>query len=690
MPVLYSTYSNIPTLFTLSPLNTTWLKATDDDDSQLREWSSFIGIVTAIVGNILISFALNLQRYAHVRISREAQKNHPLKLKKSQNGSDRGYGAVQSVQENIAEERERINLEAPPMDEEEQYHPEHPSEDGETNPLLASFISHTSESTMTPSEKKHDDNERPSYLTSPYWWTGIILMTLGETGNFLAYGFAPASIVSPLGVVALISNCIIAPIMLKESFRQKDFWGVLVAIGGAVTVVLSARSSEEKMGPHDLWSAITRWEFEAYLGIVVFFILVLMWASGIYGQKSLFIDIGLVGLFGGFTALSTKGLASLLSDTLWRTLTFPITYLLGAILVTSALMQIRYINRALQRFNSTQVIPTQFVFFTISVIIGSAVLYRDFESMSPSRGGKFFGGCVMTFLGVYLITSGRPQTDDMDNEGETDEEGTIGLVDEESYHDDVGTQDGQSIKTRQNSKASPPIPFTPFHEAESVPRTPSITLTTPDEDSEGFLDRSLPATPSPFHNPWLSSREELASNFRSLVNTTSSPVLPSEARLPVDLETPRRNSHQLQSPLTQERTSKSTLSRASLMRILGGPLASPLPSSSLSAIVADNIRRGLDVTPSKKKLRLKRRRPHLNRAVTTHGEAMMDEPLERAHVPLFDEAQTDDEELGNEEERRPRRGRSLSGTLGRFFSLHRDVHERRFVPDLHESHENDP
>ena len=29
-------------------------------------------------------------------------------------------------------------------------------------------------------------------------------MTIGEAGNFLAYGFAPASIVSPLGVVALV------------------------------------------------------------------------------------------------------------------------------------------------------------------------------------------------------------------------------------------------------------------------------------------------------------------------------------------------------------------------------------------------------------------------------------------------------------------------------------------------------
>jgi uncharacterized membrane protein len=129
-------------------------------------------------------------------------------------------------------------------------------------------------------------------------------MCLGETGNFLAYGFAPASIVSPLGVVALISNCIIAPCLLKEKFRQRDFWGVLVAVAGAVVVVLSAKSSEEKIGPHEIWVMITRWEFLLYLALSIILIIVLMWASGTYGPRSILIDIGLVALFGKCLCLS--------------------------------------------------------------------------------------------------------------------------------------------------------------------------------------------------------------------------------------------------------------------------------------------------------------------------------------------------------------------------------------------------
>jgi drug/metabolite transporter (DMT)-like permease len=158
--------------------------------------------------------------------------------------------------------------------------------------------SFTSDRTARPGDKGDEFGDRKSYLQSPYWWAGIILMCLGETGNFMAYGFAPASIVSPLGVVALISNCVIAPCLLKETFRQRDFWGVLIAIAGAVVVVLSAKSSEEKIGPDEIWAMITTWEFETYLGLTTGLIIAFMWASFRYGSRSILIDVGLVALFG--------------------------------------------------------------------------------------------------------------------------------------------------------------------------------------------------------------------------------------------------------------------------------------------------------------------------------------------------------------------------------------------------------
>jgi hypothetical protein len=267
---------NAPALTRAAALSTlSAIISNSKGDSQLQRWSSLIGIITAIVGNILISFALNIQRYAHIRLHDERSQKKE-KARNAAKVSQSGYGTTAANGNHTAE---------------------HGRQDGgeEDNPLRQSFHSTDSQSTAC---SDNDHNHDSTYLRSPYWWGGIVLMTIGEVGNFLAYGFAPASIVSPLGVVALISNCVIAPIMLKEQFRLRDFWGVVVAVGGAVTVVLSAKQQEKKLGPNDIWGAISTIEFEVYMAITIFLIGILMWASPRYGSNTILIDLGLVGLFG--------------------------------------------------------------------------------------------------------------------------------------------------------------------------------------------------------------------------------------------------------------------------------------------------------------------------------------------------------------------------------------------------------
>lgn len=267
----------------------------------MERWSSLIGIITALIGNVLISMALNIQRYAHIRIAREWEQNKIKKeaeRRRTRSGASvvNPYGTVGGDGRARSREQDRHNgqgeFEAY-YDDEDAPPRGRPGTRGSADSARDSFSSGSA-------ARSEDSDARKSYLRSPYWWAGIILMVLGETGNFLAYGFAPASIVSPLGVVALISNCVIAPCLLKEKFRQRDFWGVLVAIAGAVVVVLSAKSSEEKIGPGEIWTMITRWEFELYLGLTIGLIIGLMWASFSYGSRSILIDVGLVALFGEF------------------------------------------------------------------------------------------------------------------------------------------------------------------------------------------------------------------------------------------------------------------------------------------------------------------------------------------------------------------------------------------------------
>ncbi|OAX84858.1 hypothetical protein ACJ72_00760 [Emergomyces africanus] len=641
----------------------------DGSDNPMSEWSSTIGIVTAIIGNVFISFALNIQRYAHIRIEREYEHNRYRNGWKrtasriagpSEPFSSSNHGTLANEDgDGRADEQERIGAVRVETngrstsseditrlgfhrytDEDGGRRERDPSLDDNSGPdrLQRSFLS---DRTLTPLEKSQISNERKSYLKSPYWWSGIILMTIGEAGNFLAYGFAPASIVSPLGVVALISNCLIAPFMLKETFRGRDLLGVLVSVAGAVTIVFSAKTSETKIGPGEIWGMITTWEFELYLGLTIVLILGLMWASQKYGRKSILIDLGLVGLFGGYTALSTKAVASLLSFTLWHIITFPITYGLVAILVVSALMQIRYINRALQRFDSTQVIPTQFVLFTISVILGSAVLYRDFESTTFARAEKFIGGCALTFLGVYLITSGRTGADVSESESESEsdsDEEAIGLFGTERYRDSIdgqrerrqshpkqtlGGTAGLAVQAPDSRPRSLLTDEADYAEDDGVqtPRAPlssGASSSVPSISGESSLSASPSQSPKPFpENPWAVSPQDRGESAivsgpqtpnqlyppptQVLLQFPSAPGIsgslsdtnyqtpqrsPSQAT-PSRTKTPPTASRQLPSSRTPNTRSRSSFSK----RFAPGPLLPPL-SGTLSAVVAESLLRG--------------------------------------------------------------------------------------------------
>jgi hypothetical protein len=340
--------------------------------------------------------------------------------------------------------------------------------------------------------------------------------------------------------------------------------------------------------------------------------------------------LSLVGLFGGFTALSTKGVASLLSYTLWRVITFPVFYLLVAILVGTAVMQIKYINRALQRFDATQVIPVQFVMFTLSVILGSAILYRDFERTSGDDAGKFIGGCALTFSGVWLITSGRPRRDDDDDDEEEEEdlepesEGAINL-NGERYRDSIESTRSSSSSSSSHSSsstirpASPPlniIDLNPLYQDEERPSTPTIKLTTPDPSTPPRRTYTSDALDSLIQNPWSHPPDRNEPSPKPSINRhTSTPVLPSEAAPPPSHltatpadpsqpsaptpRTPTRGKSHDELPTTPGTAQSSGLGPG-LRRLrtadrprtsVSGPLlASPL-STSLSALVQD-LKRG--------------------------------------------------------------------------------------------------
>jgi magnesium transporter len=399
----------------------------------------------------------------------------------------------------------------------------------------------------------------------------------------------------------------------------------------------------------------------------------------------------------------------MLSSTLLRAFATPVTYGLVIVLLGTAVMQVRYVNKALQKFDSTQVIPIQFVMFTLSVIIGSAVLYRDFERTTTEQALKFVGGCLLTFFGVFLITSGRSSSDDEDQL--SDEEGveeTIGLLEQEAtaqqgikaqgagaHHQQQPLSTRSSRRSSRTSRVSfvdTSVPGQPF----SVQRdsgVPSVrrfdaSRDSPREEAGPILE-----------NPWQNASdgqisalglpsafsEDSVPTLNSLRSPTSVPAqqippITSTTSLPPSLAEPPSSTTPDQASVTP-RHSFSTASRPHSHYSNNFISPSPL-SSTVSAVVADALLRGEDPHVVRRAKSLRRMRPSIRASLFVpqdeeQGEPHEEESLLRS-VSVQEGADPQDEQsrrLLNPKNIRGR-ARSLSNTLGELFGRRKGASTR--------------
>ncbi|GAA5829731.1 hypothetical protein JCM5353_005211 [Sporobolomyces roseus] len=390
--------------------------------------SSLIGVGIAILANTLISAGLNVERLAHIRRAHPNEKRKERKQRERADSTASRQSRSISNSQSFTTPNETTPLilvdaastspssnKIPPPYSRSLSDPISSLPSNASPSVLLSLpppppaARRTSSHRSNSQRKSSNQSTRPrtdkGFLRSPLWLGGFLLINLGEIGNFLAYGFAPTSLVAPLGMTALVANVFLAPAIVGEPFRRKDLLGIFIAICGGATVVYASRSSDKKITPKELVSAISQPLFIAYTVLSCILMSLLGYLSQTrLGDKFVLIDLTLCALAGAFTVLSTKALSSFLNLMFLDTFTQPITYPLLLILISTAFLQVNFINKSLQRFESRVVIPTQYMTFALSSILGSAILYGDFRGMKPEKLLNFGFGCLVSAAGVYLLT----------------------------------------------------------------------------------------------------------------------------------------------------------------------------------------------------------------------------------------------------------------------------------------------
>ncbi|KAH0950943.1 hypothetical protein HN011_003688 [Eciton burchellii] len=242
------------------------------------------------------------------------------------------------------------------------------------------------------------------YLKEWIWWAGLLSMGIGEAANFVAYAFAPASLVTPLGALSVLVSAVLASKYLNEKLNLLGKMGCLLCILGSIIIILHSPKEEEISSLSELIIKVKQPGYISYVLIVIICTLSIIFHFGpAYGKQNIFVYICLCSSVGSLTVMSCKGLGLALKETIsgkenafanWLTWVFIFSVIL------CIMIQMNYLNKSLDLFDTSIVTPIYYVFFTTLVIVASAILFREWQKMNNE---DILGASCSFFIVIIAI-----------------------------------------------------------------------------------------------------------------------------------------------------------------------------------------------------------------------------------------------------------------------------------------------
>ncbi|SPO21993.1 uncharacterized protein UTRI_01983_B [Ustilago trichophora] len=278
-------------------------------------------------------------------------------------------------------------------------------------------------------QKKYETaaGEGHAYLKSPMWWTGMIVMVFGEIFNFVAYAFADAVLVTPLGALSVVICAVLSSIFLKEKLTLFGKVGCFLCIVGSVIIALNAPTSHVGGKITEFQKLFLAPGFLTWAGVCIVASLVLIFVfAPKYGKKHMMIYITVCSLIGGLSVSVTSGLGSAILLSIRGQNQFKhwfIYFLLGFVVVT-LLVEINYLNKALELFNTATVTPTYYVIFTGATLITSIILQQGLNASVIDIITLVMGFLVIC-AGIVLLQLSKIDPDELQDKPGLDRDTTL-------------------------------------------------------------------------------------------------------------------------------------------------------------------------------------------------------------------------------------------------------------------------
>ncbi|XP_061350023.1 probable magnesium transporter NIPA7 isoform X2 [Gastrolobium bilobum] len=248
------------------------------------------------------------------------------------------------------------------------------------------------------------------YLRQPLWWLGMVTMIVGEIANFVAYIYAPAVLVTPLGALSIIVSAVLAHFVLKEKLGKMGMLGCLLCIVGSTMIVLHAPQEKSLSSVQEIWQLAVQPAFLLYtasaMAVALFLIL---YCVPRYGQTNIFVYVGICSIIGSLTVMSIKAIGIAIKLTLEGSNQFFYlqTWIFTMVAISCIVTQLNYLNMALDTFNTAVVSPIYYALFTSFTILASAIMFKDYAGQSVSSIASELCGLITVLSGTTVLHSTR-------------------------------------------------------------------------------------------------------------------------------------------------------------------------------------------------------------------------------------------------------------------------------------------
>ncbi|QHN99366.1 hypothetical protein S83_041559 [Arachis hypogaea] len=251
-----------------------------------------------------------------------------------------------------------------------------------------------------------------TYLLEPLWWAGMVSMIVGEVANFVAYIYAPAILVTPLGAISIIVSAVLAHFLLNERLQTMGVLGCLSCIVGSIVIVIHAPQEQTPTSVQEIWDLATQPAFLFYAVATISLVLALiLHFEPRYGQSNMLVYLGICSLMGSFTVVSIKAIGIAIKLTLdgINQIAYPQTWFFLTVSAICVITQLNYLNRALDTFNAAIVSPVYYVMFTTLTIIASAIMFKDWSGQDATSIASEICGFITILSGTMILHITRKQ-----------------------------------------------------------------------------------------------------------------------------------------------------------------------------------------------------------------------------------------------------------------------------------------